>query len=122
MNLFLVHAVAVPGTQHDQFVCMNEIEIEAGSFVEHIRVKALRPEQADARNKFLPFVYQHFQLGFQLGNLALDHRAPDQSEFTIHRMETEIAKGRNRNDRRDETAEEGLFTLTGSCSGHSLGP
>lgn len=110
----------MPRSQNYKLVRMHKIEIEPCPFIQHVGIEALGPKQADLGNQFLALRCQDSQLSLQLGNLALDHSPTDHTELTAHGVKAKIAKRRDSDRGRDQTTKKRLFSLTGSCSGHSL--
>lgn len=62
MNRLSVHVVTVPGTKHHKLILMHQIEIEPGTFIQHIRVETRRAQLADAGIKILPLCSEKFKL------------------------------------------------------------
>ena len=106
--------------QYNQLVRMDQIEIEPCALIQHVWIEALRPKQADLGNQLLTLRGQDGQFRFKFRHLSLDHGTANHAKFAAHGMEAKIAERRNSDCGRDQPAEKGLFSLTGSCSGHSL--
>lgn len=98
---------------------MNHIKIETCPFVNHVRIKTFRTKQADLSNKLPPLLNERCQLAFKILDLMFDPRPANEAEFAIERMKAEIGQCRHGDDGNDQSADEGLFALTGR-SGHDV--
>jgi len=85
----------------------------AGLLVQHIRVEALRPQQANLRNKSLTPRDKLFVFGLQGPNFMLNPRTANQSQLAIQGMKAEISERGKGCSRYNEAPQNGLFSLTG---------
>lgn len=110
-----------PRTQDGELVGLGQIEVQARTLIDHVRIEALRTQQADPGGQFLTLRNQHIKLGLQVRNLALDPRPANKPELPIQRMKAEIGKNSGCDGRNDQAAKKRLLSLT-SGGWHDSGP
>ena len=108
--------------QNRELVDLAQVEVQARTLIDHIRIETFRTQQTDPCGQLLPLCNQLVELGLQSGNLPLDPGTTNETELSIQRVKAEIGKNSSRNRRNDQTAKKRLLTLTSGGDWHDDGP
>lgn len=79
-------------TKYGEFIGVNKIQTKARAFIDHVRIKAFRPQQTHPCNKFFTLFHENGKPALQVNNLMFDDGAPDQTKLAIQSVESEIGQ------------------------------
>lgn len=97
---------------------MDEVQRLACPLVDHVGIKALRPELGHPVSESLPLRPHRRESRFELCDLAIDSCAPYETELAIERVKSKIAEQHDGNCRHDKSLPDSLLALTSGTEGH----
>lgn len=99
--------------QNGDFIRVQKIETGPCSFIDHIRIKALRTQQGDPLFQLHPPGNEIVKNNLKVSRLPFIALPADQTILTVESMKAEISQNAECSGRQNQTPENRLFTMAG---------